>query len=418
MASSAPQRSSAAADAARAAREFIISDSLSQSSHASMFFTSDGLSALTGVILKEMVRAERPHKRPRQGGIPGRTIGPRPDYKQSIWWKLIHHPEINDPDSRAYKQFRLRFRVPFPIFRYLLTIARERKWFPEPSNPKREFLYVPLELKILGALRVLGRGAVLDDIAEITFASESVLEDFFRQFCVKMLTLYDEFVVAPGSAAEVAKVEAVYRHMGFPGCVGSIDCVHVAWEGCPAVLRNQYKGGKGYPSIAYEVVCDHNLFILGTTCGFSGTTNDKTISRYDLFIEEVKRGSRYINLEFKLMQADGSWITHKGAWLLCDGGYHRWRCMQCPTRHSSDADERRFSRQIEAVRKDIERTFGVLKGRFRILKLPVRLRNKDEVDNVFWTCAILHNMIRKFDFQKRWEADVDWTSYLFAGDSL
>eukprot|EP00961_Rhodomonas_salina_P159079 2142015-Rhodomonas_salina.1 len=67
MASSAPQRSSAAADAARAAREFIISDSLSQSSHASMFFTSDGLSALTGVILKEMVRAERPHKRPRQG---------------------------------------------------------------------------------------------------------------------------------------------------------------------------------------------------------------------------------------------------------------------------------------------------------------------------------------------------------------
>eukprot|EP00961_Rhodomonas_salina_P094232 1267719-Rhodomonas_salina.1 len=66
MAFSAPQGSSGAADAARAAREFIILDYLSQSSHASMFFTSDGLSALSGVILKEMVRAERPHKRPRQ----------------------------------------------------------------------------------------------------------------------------------------------------------------------------------------------------------------------------------------------------------------------------------------------------------------------------------------------------------------
>eukprot|EP00961_Rhodomonas_salina_P039642 532443-Rhodomonas_salina.1 len=86
--------------------------------------------------------------------------------------------------------------------------------------------------------------------------------------------------------------------------------------------------------------------------------------------------------------------------------------MQCPTLHSSDADESRFSQQIEAVLKDIEtqRTFGVLKGRFRILKLPVLLHKKDKVDNVFWTCAILHNMIRKFDFQKRWEADVDWTA--------
>eukprot|EP00961_Rhodomonas_salina_P205805 2777848-Rhodomonas_salina.1 len=197
-----------------------------------------------------------------------------------------------------------------------------------------------------------------------------------------MLTLYNEFVVAPGSAAaERLQKWKLYTDTW-------------AFQGCPAVLCNQYKGGKGYPSIAYEVVCDHNLFILGTTCSFSGTTNDKTILLYDLFIEEVKRGARYVNLEFKLMWADCSWTTHKG----------------CPMLHSSDADDHRFSQQIEAVCKDIERTFGVLKGRFRIPKVPVLLHNQDKVDHVFWTCAILHNMIRKFNFQKRWEADVDWTA--------
>eukprot|EP00961_Rhodomonas_salina_P033786 454541-Rhodomonas_salina.1 len=93
-----------------------------------------------------------------------------------------------------------------------------------------------------------------------------------------MLTLYDEFVVAPGSAAEVAKVEAVYRHMGFPGCVGSIDCVHVAWEGCPAVLHNQYKGGEGYPSIAYEVtVCGQHTRGHGC-CATEGITGGDACS--------------------------------------------------------------------------------------------------------------------------------------------
>ena len=413
MASDGANAASAITGATRAAQQLIIMDAACDSSFQSKFCTlasaSDGLSALTGFMMKEIIRtSSQPNKRQRLGGIPGRTIGPRPDYQQSIWWKMIQHPDISNPDSRIHHLFRKRFRVPFPLFRYLLTIARENKWFPEATNPKRAKLYVPLELKILGALRVLGRGSVFDDIAEITFASESLHEEFFHQFCCKIVTLYDQFVYAPRTSVELARVESVYRQMGFPGCVGSIDCVHVAWEGCPALWRNHYKGAKGYPSIAYEVVCDHNLFILATTCGFSGTTNDKTISRYDLFVDEVKRGAKYVDHEFQLMRRDGTWTTHRGGWLLCDGGYHRWRCMQCPTRHSSDADEIRFSRHIESVRKDIERTFGVLKGRFRILKMPVRFRDKDQVDNVFWTCAILHNMIRRLDFHTLWEEGVDW----------
>ena len=42
--------------------------------------------------------------------------GPRPDYKESLWWKLIHNPQVHDPNHRMGKQFRHRFRVPFEIF--------------------------------------------------------------------------------------------------------------------------------------------------------------------------------------------------------------------------------------------------------------------------------------------------------------
>jgi hypothetical protein len=34
------------------------------------------------------------------------------------------------------------------------------------------------------------------------------------------------------------------------------------------------------------------------------------------------------------------------------------------------------------MRKDIEDTFGILKGRFRILKLPIIFHKKEQIDNV------------------------------------
>lgn len=61
-----------------------------------------------------------------------------------------------------------------------------------------------------------------------------------------------------------------------------------------------------------------------------------------------------------------------------------------------------------SVLEDVESFFDVLKGRFRILKLPILYRAKEKVDNVFSACCILHNMLHAFDGLDVLEADVDW----------
>ncbi|XP_022019124.1 uncharacterized protein LOC110919152 [Helianthus annuus] len=45
------------------------------------------------------------------------------------------------------------------------------------------------------------------------------------------------------------------------------------------------------------------------------------------------------------------------------------------------------------ARKYIERSFGVLQKRWRILSMPYRLYQKDQIRNVMCACFILHNMI-------------------------
>lgn len=56
---------------------------------------------------------------------------------------------------------------------------------------------------------------------------------------------------------------------------------------------------------------------------------------------------------------------------------------------------------------DVECLFGILKGRFGSLKLPIFHRKKEHVDCMFFTCVTLHNMPRAFDHIDVLEADVE-----------
>jgi len=82
--------------------------------------------------------------------------------------------------------------------------------------------------------------------------------------------------------------------------------------------------------------------------------------------------------------------------------------MQCPIPYTSNRAEREWSQHIESTCKDVECTFGMLKGRFRALKVPCRYANKDELDNVWWTCCILHNWLLVYDGLDQWDHGVQW----------
>ena len=47
--------------------------------------------------------------------------------------------------------------------------------------------------------------------------------------------------------------------------------------------------------------------------------------------------------------------------------------------------------------QDVECTFGILKGRWRILKTGIRVHNTEASDNIWLTCCALHNMLLDVD---------------------
>lgn len=62
-----------------------------------------------------------------------------------------------------------------------------------------------------------------------------------------------------------------------------------------------------------------------------------------------------------------------------------------------------WSDEVESTRKDVERTFGILKKRWRCLINPIEFKNPTYIEQMFQTCCVLHNMLLDFDGLDIWE---------------
>ncbi|KAE9138479.1 hypothetical protein PF010_g970 [Phytophthora fragariae] len=78
---------------------------------------------------------------------------------------------------------------------------------------------------------------------------------------------------------------------------------------------------------------------------------------------------------------------------LVDGIYPSYACFMATIFRPSSQKGKLYAKRQESIRKDVERTFGVLRGKFRILKLPSRIWYGEEMLDVMKACVIIHNMI-------------------------
>jgi hypothetical protein len=139
-------------------------------------------------------------------------------------------------------------------------------------------------LKVLIGLRILGRGNVADDIAEMSCIPRSSVSKFFMQFVKSFSEHYfDDFVYFPDSLEKISEITNLYAKLGLPGTCGSIDCTKVIWYNCPKNMTNSCKGRELHPTIKFQVVCDHTRKILYCSEWFPGAVHDITVCRNDQF---------------------------------------------------------------------------------------------------------------------------------------
>jgi hypothetical protein len=106
------------------------------------------------------------------------------NYRDTVWFRMLLKADISDPESRTGKLFRRRFRLPYALFQDHLAELRSDSGMEWESRDATGLVgrVVPLELKVLGALRIMGRSWVFDDVSEVTGMGETTMRVFFEKW--------------------------------------------------------------------------------------------------------------------------------------------------------------------------------------------------------------------------------------------
>ncbi|CAL2243302.1 unnamed protein product [Prunus armeniaca] len=190
--------------------------------------------------------------------------------------------------------------------------------------------------KLTAVIRMLAYGASADQVDEIARMGKSTtLEALLLQ-----------------------KAEA----RGFPGIIGSIDCMHWQWKNFPTALQ-------------------------ASTHVFGMHSSELPDPKISTVFNDILRGQGP-NITYQVNNT-----VYQTGYYLADGIYPRWTTFVKSIPNPRSHKQKLFATYQEGYRKDVEMCFGILQARWLIIRGAARMFDEEILRSIMMTCIILHNMI-------------------------
>lgn len=291
--------------------------------------------------------------------------------------------------SPAY--FKRFFRLPIGLFDSIVTrVVAHDDYFRQKKDASGKLGLSSLQ-KICSAVRQLTSGvSSIEHDDKYRMASSTGLESM-KRFTKAINEIYGAEALRHPTFDDINRLLDEGKEAGFPGCIGSIDCMHWEWKNCPSAWKGMFQGKAGVPTVVLEAIADHSCRFWHFNFGAPGTLNDLNILERSPLFDNAVRGEAP-SVEYTV---NGSRYTH--AYWLGDGIYPKYACFVKTFPHPTTPMQKLFASAQEAKRKDIERAFGMLQSRFHILTSGCRLWDRTAMKSIIKTCVILHNLIIDFE---------------------
>lgn len=292
-------------------------------------------------------------------------------------------------DNPTYDQdiFRRRFRMRKSLFlRIAAAVTANDIYFQQRRDATGRKGLSSLQ-KCTGAMRVLAYGTSTDAQDEYLRMSDTVTRDALIRFVEGVISCFSQEYLRRPNEEDLRRLLHVGAERGFPGMIGSIDCMHWEWKNCPTAWAGQYAGRSGKPTIILEAVASHDLWIWHAFFGTPGTCNDINVLHRSPLFDDVLSG-RAPHVSYILNGRE-----YNRAYYLTDGIYPSWAAFVKSISSPQLRKHKLFAQHQESARKDVERAFGVLQARFAFLRHPCHVWDKDMMGKVMIACIIMHNMI-------------------------
>ncbi|POV97107.1 hypothetical protein PSHT_14764 [Puccinia striiformis] len=223
-------------------------------------------------------------------------------------------------------------------------------------------------------------------VKEVT--SKGLLEDgrYFHRFLEVLVTLYPKYVnLTPKE--DVSERLSDPKYHSFKKCLGALDGVMIPIT-LPMSQQPAYRNRKGFIAQNVIAVCNFDLKFLYVLAGWEGSAHDSRV-----IADAFNKGLSIPEGQFYL--ADAGYALQKGLITPFRGvRYHLKEQATCSLKPANPKEL--FNLRHASLRNVVERIFGCLKSKFKILTTPSEHNIHSQVQLVY-AITMLWNFLRHHD---------------------
>jgi hypothetical protein len=266
------------------------------------------------------------------------------------------------------EQFRRRYRMHKHVFlRIVEALGQHDEYFQLRIDATGRSGLSPLQ-KCTAVIRMLAYGTSADSVDDYLRIGETTTLKCVDKFTRGVINLFGPQYLRKPTTEDIERFLRMGEARGFPGMLGSIDCMHWERKNCPVSFKGQYiRGDHGKPTVMLEAVASQDLWIWHAFFGVAGSNNDINVLNQSDVFNDVMQG-RAPEVHYSVNGHE-----YNMGYYLSDGIYPEWATFVKSIPMPQGDKRKLFAKHQEGARKDIERAFGVLQSRFAIIRTRLDL---------------------------------------------
>jgi hypothetical protein len=272
-----------------------------------------------------MLVAMHKGKKPKHGGsVYGRAFIRRERVEAHKW---LMRNYFGSPPVFPERYFRRRFRISKDLFIHICNSVKQHDRSFEQRRNCAGLLGHSTEQKVTAALRMMAYGGPADYIDDNLAMAESTSIFYVKQFAKTMVEVFGaEYLRAP-NAQDTQRLLEMNKARGFPGMLGSVDCMHWKWKIYPKAWHGQFKGKSKDATIILEAATNQETWFWHSYFGMPGSCNDiNVLDRSPLF-------AKLANGEAPLVTFEANGRTYNYGYYLADALVENGPSVPVPEAH-------------------------------------------------------------------------------------
>ncbi|XP_061186799.1 putative nuclease HARBI1 [Saccostrea echinata] len=264
-----------------------------------------------------------------------------------------------------------KFRLPRHL---ILSLCVELNAHLAPDTRRSHALLPPLQIMV--ALRFYASGNFQTVTGDLHGISKASVSRVVNAVSSALVTLSSHYIKFPQDDRSINNtILGFSRIANFPNVIGAIDGTHIPVK-APKNDEHLFVNRKNFHSINVMAVCDSRTKFTSIVAKWPGSSHDAFVWTNSTLSDLFENG--YI----------------RRGWLLGDSAYPLKNYLMTPVLNPSNLRELAYNDAHAKTRNPIERSFGVLKMRFRCIDHSVGtlLFHPTKACRIVTACVVLHNL--------------------------